>query len=587
LTRDGAVTNRVAPPGRALRSARWFGSDDLFGLLHRSWLGSEGFARDAFDGRPVIGIANSWSEVTNCNVHLRALAERVKRGVLRAGGFPLEFPVISLAEPLMKPTSMLFRNLMAMDVEECIRAYPFDAVVLLAGCDKTTAAMLMGAASADVPAIMVTGGPMLPGRIGGRELSGPTEIWGAWAERRAGQLADADWHELEEAVAPTAGHCGVMGTASTMASVAEALGMTLPGNAAIPAVHAQRSVHAEEAGIVSVEMALEDRRPSTVLTRVAFENAIAADMAIGGSTNAVVHLSALARRVGVDLPLTLFDEISRRTPLLANVLPSGACQMVDFFYAGGLPAVLAQLLPQLHGGALTVNGRSLAENVADAPIRDATVIRTAAQPLAADGGTVILFGNLCPDGAVLKKSAASPSLLNHRGPAVVFTGRADLAARIDDPDLPITAESVLVLQNGGPRGAPGMPEWGQLPIPLRLIREGVTDLVRISDARMSGTSYGTCILHVAPESAVGGPLAAVRDGDVIELNVEARRLTLDITDDELARRLASIVPPPPAFSRGYGRLYLDHVTQANLGADFDFLEGGPGVDLEPYGHTSH
>jgi dihydroxy-acid dehydratase len=572
---------------RELRSRLWFGQDDLNGFIHRAWIGSEGFSRDVFDGRPVVGIANSWSEATNCNVHLRELADHVKIGVWRAGGFPIEFPVISLGEVLMKPTTMLFRNLMAMDVEECIRAYPFDSVVLLSGCDKTTAAMLMGAASADYPAIMVTGGPVLRGILGTRELPGASFVWAASDDRRAGRMSDEEWAEVEQATFRSAGHCGVMGTASTMASMAESLGMTLPGNAAIPAVDARRRVLAEESGTVAVELALDDRRPSHILTRQAFENAITTDMAIGGSTNAVVHLTALARRVGVELPLGLWDEISRRTPFLVDVRPSGSRQMEDFFYAGGLRAVLAQLLPLLHGDAPTVNGRTMAENVEGARILDPAIIRTLEEPLGPDGGTVVLFGNLCPDGAVLKKSAASPGLLQHRGRAVVFRDKHDLMSRIDDPDLDVDASSVLVQQLGGPVGAPGMPEWGQLPIPAKLLREGVSDMVRISDARMSGTSYGTCILHVAPESAVGGPLALVRDGDEIELDTAGRQLTLHVSDDELARRRAEWSPPPPRFTRGYGRLYIEHVTQANEGADLDFLAGGPGVDRDPYVPTSH
>jgi L-arabonate dehydrase len=567
---------------RPLRSQLWFGPDDIDGFIHRAWIGSEGFDPSVFDGRPVIGIANSWSEVTNCNVHLRVLAEHVKRGVWRAGGFPLEFPVISLAEAVMKPTTMLFRNLMAMDVEECIRAYPFDGVVLLAGCDKTTVAMLMGAASADIPAIMVTGGPMLRGIRGTEELAGGSAIWEASAERRADRLGDDEWHEMEGSIARSAGHCGVMGTASTMACMAEALGMTLPGNAAIPAVDSRRALHAERAGARIVEMATEDMRPSRIMTNDAFENAITADMAIGGSTNAVIHLVALAGRLGLDLPLSVFDEISRRTPLLADVRPSGARQMEDFYYAGGLPAVLAQLLPLLHREAITANGRTIGDNVEKARILDPSVIREIGDPLAPDGGTVILRGNLSPDGAVLKKSAATPELLQHRGRAVVFTDKHDLMNRIDDPDLPVDATSVLVMQNGGPRGAPGMPEWGQLRIPAKLLRAGVTDMVRISDARMSGTAYGTCVLHVVPESAVGGPLAIVQDGDEIELDTANRRLTLCVSDDEIARRREAWVAPEPAFARGYGRMYEEHVMQANDGADFDFLRGRPGMDDERY-----
>jgi len=570
-----------------LRSELWFADTDLNGFIHRAWLKAEGLADDVFRGRPVIGIANSWSEATTCNSHLRTVAEHVKRGVWRAGGFPLEFPVISLGEVLMKPTTMLFRNLMSMDVEECIRAYPFDGVVLLSGCDKTTPAMLMGAASADVPAILLTGGPMLRGMWGSEELGSGTDVWRYWDERRAGRLGEEEWCELENCISRSTGHCMVMGTASTMAAMAEALGMTLPGNAAIPAPDARRLALAEATGRRIVEMVAEDLRPSRILTREAFENAIRVDMAIGGSTNAIVHLVALAGRVGVPLPLALFDRLSRETPFIANVRPSGKYLMEDFFYAGGLPAVMKELLPLLHGDALTVTGRSLAENVRPARVRNRDVIVPLDRPLGREGGTVILYGNLCPDGAVLKQTAASPHLLRHRGRAVVFESKRDLMARIDDPALPVDESSVLVQKLGGPRGAPGMPEWGQLPIPAKLLRQGVKDLVRISDARMSGTSYGTCVLHVSPESAVGGPLALVRDGDEIELDVPARRLTLHVPEAELARRRAQWTPPPPAFTRGYGRLYLQHVLQAHEGADFDFLRGGPGRDWEPYRPTSH
>jgi dihydroxy-acid dehydratase len=571
-----------------LRSRNWFGRSDLDGFAHRSWLRSEGFSDHVFDGRPVVGIANSWSELTTCNAHLRQLAEAVKRGVWSAGGFPLEFPTISLGEVLMKPTTMLFRNLMAMDVEECLRAYPLDAVVLLSGCDKTTPAMLMGAASADVPAIMVTGGPMLRGVWRREELGSGTDLWRLWAERRAGRLSEEEFCEAEACMSRSAGHCMVMGTASTMAAMAEALGMTLPGNAAIPAPDARRLALAELSGRRAVEMARAGGpRPSEILTPEAFDNAIRADMAIGGSTNAIIHLVAIAGRVGVRLPLGRFDELSRTTPLLANVRPSGKYLMEDFFYAGGLPAVLRELLPLLHAHALTVNGRPLGDNVRDARIWNEDVIRPLALPLAPEGGTVILTGNLCPDGAVLKQSAASPHLLRHRGRAVVFEDHADLHRRIDDPALPVDETSVLVLKHVGPRGAPGMPEWGAAPIPARLLRAGVKDMVRISDARMSGTSYGTVVLHVAPESAVGGPLALVRDGDEIELDVPARRLTLRVSDEELGRRRAAWRPRPPHFDRGYGRLFLEHVLQANEGCDFDFLRGRTPVRFEDTAGPSH
>jgi len=572
----------------ALRSRNWFGPRTLDGLMHRAYLRAEGFSDLVFDGRPVIGIANSWSELTNCNAHLRQVADAVKRGVWSAGGFPLEFPTISLGEVLMKPTAMMFRNLMAMDVEECLRAYPLDAVVLLSGCDKTTPAMLMGAASADVPAIMVTGGPMLRGKWRTEELGSGTDAWRLWAERRAGRMSDEELCEAESCMSRSSGHCMVMGTASTMASMAEALGMTLPGNAAIPAPDSRRLALAELSGRRAVELALRGGpRPSEILTAKAFDNAIRGDMAIGGSTNAIVHLVALAGRAGVPLPLARFDALSRSTPLLVNCKPSGKYLMEDFFYAGGLPAVLKELLPLLHGDALAVNGRTLADNVRDARCWNEDVIRPLAIPLAPEGGTVILFGNLCPDGAVLKQSAASPHLLTHRGRAVVFESHDDLARRIDDPALAIDATSVLVLKHAGPKGAPGMPEWGAAPIPARLLKQGVKDMVRISDARMSGTSYGTVVLHVAPEAAIGGPLALVRDGDEIDLDVPKRKLTLRVSDAELARRREAWTPPAPHFSGGYGRIFLDHVLQANEGCDFDVLRGRRPVTPEESARPTH
>ena len=570
-----------------LRSHNWFGRKDLDGFAHRSWVKAEGFSEAMFDGRPVIGIANSWSELTSCNAHLRQVAEAVKRGVLSAGGFPLEFPTISLGEVLMKPTTMLFRNLMAMDVEECIRAYPLDGVVLLSGCDKTTPAMLMGAASADVPAIVVTGGPMLRGIRGQEELGSGTDTWRLWAERRAGRLSEEEFCEYEACMSRSAGHCMVMGTASTMAAMAEALGMALPGNAAIPAADARRMALAEGAGRRIIEMAREGLKPSRILSAAAFDNAIRTDMAIGGSTNAIIHLVAIAGRSGVPLALARFDELSRTTPLLVNVKPSGKYLMEDFFYAGGLPAVLRELLPLLHRDALTVNGRTIADNVAAAENWNRDVIRPLDMPMAPEGGTVILRGNLCPDGAVLKQSAASAHLLTHRGRAVVFEDHADLHARIDDPALPVDETSVLVLKRVGPKGAPGMPEWGAAPIPTRLLQKGVKDMVRISDARMSGTSYGTVVLHVSPEAAVGGPLALVRDGDEIELDVPNRRLTLRVPDEELARRRAAWTPRPPHYERGYGRLFLDHVLQAHQGVDFDFLVGKTPVRFEDSAGPSH
>jgi dihydroxy-acid dehydratase len=476
---------------------------------------------------------------------------------------------------------------MAMDVEECIRAYPLDAVVLLSGCDKTTPAMLMGAASADVPAIMVTGGPMLRGVWRQEELGSGTDLWRLWAERRADRITDEELCEAESCMSRSSGHCMVMGTASTMASMAETLGMALPGNAAIPAPDSRRMALAELSGRRAVEIAREGLKPSQLLTARAFDNAIRADMAIGGSTNAIIHLVAIAGRAGVSLPLSRFDELSRTTPFLLNVRPSGKYLMEDFFYAGGLPVVLKRLLPLLHGDARSVNGRTLAENVSGAVCHNDDVIRPLDMPIAFEGGTVILTGNLCPDGAVLKQSAASGHLLSHRGRAVVFEDHADLHARIDDPDLPVDESSVLVLKRVGPKGAPGMPEWGAAPIPAKLLRKGVKDMVRISDARMSGTSYGTVVLHVAPEAEAGGPLALVKDGDEIELDVPGRRLSLQVTDEELARRRAAWRPRAPHFTRGYGRLFVEHVLQANEGCDFDFLRGGTPVRLEDTAGPSH
>ncbi len=554
-----------------LRSEEWFRDPGYYGFARRAWLRAEGLNRDIFDGRPVIGICNSWSELNNCNAHLRTVADAVKRGVWAAGGVPLEFPTISLGEMFMRPTSMLYRNLMAMDVEESIRAYPIDGVVLLCGCDKTTPAQLMGAASADVPAIAVPGGPMLAGDWRGRRLGAGTDGRKLFDQYRSGRITEEEWCEIEGGIARSTGHCAVMGTASTMACVAEALGMTLPGCAAIPAPDSRRLAIAELSGRRAVEMVREDLRPSRVMIPAAFDNAITAVMALGGSTNAIVHLIAIAGRLGIELPLARFDAISRRTPYLANVKPSGEYLMEDFFAAGGMPALLREILPLLDGAALTVNGRPLAENVAQAECWNRDVIRTAAGALSPEGGTAVLFGNLAPDGAVIKQTAASPALLKHRGRAYVFKDHAQMLAELDGPDLPVDAETVLVMQNCGPKGAPGMPEWGHIPLPRVLLDRGVADVVRISDARMSGTSFGTVVLHVAPESAVGGPLAAVRTGDEILLDVAARRLELCVPAEEIARRLASFSPPPPAYDRGYGRLFLEHVTQANRGCDFDFL----------------
>lgn len=567
------MTQHDGGGGNGYRSSNWFDTEDLDGFLHRSWTKAQGFSDLALKGRPVIGICNSWSELVNCNAHLRALADDVRRGVLAAGGLPLEFPVMSLGEALMKPTTMLYRNLMAMDVEESIRSYPLDGVVLLAGCDKTVPASLLGAASANVPAIMVTGGPMLNGHWRNQSLGSCTDCWRFHEEVRAGRITRAEWQEIEDSISRSNGHCQTMGTASTMASVVEGLGMTLPGGAAIPAVDTRRKQMAELAGRKIIELVHADIRPADILTRAAFENSIRVLHAISGSTNAILHLIALAGRVGVELPLQLFDDLSETTPWLVNLKPSGNYLMEDFFYAGGVPAVMNELRDLLHTDALTATGETVADNIAGAAIINPDVIAPAAAPLSEVGSLVVLSGNLCPDGAILKRSAADPNLLQHEGTACVFEDLEDLTARVDDPDLDIDAGSVMILKNAGPVGAPGMPEWGHLPIPKKLLEAGVTDIVRISDARMSGTSYGAVVLHVAPESAVGGPLAFVRDGDKIRLDIAARRLDLLVDDAELQERRAAWTPPAKKDERGYRRLYEDQVLQANEGCDFAFLKG--------------
>jgi L-arabonate dehydrase len=553
------------------RSRKWFEGPEYYAFARRAWLRSEGFNRDIFQGKPVVGICNSWSELNNCNLHLKQVAEAVKRGVWAAGGVPLEFPTISLGEMLMKPSAMMYRNLMAMDVEESIRANPLDAVVLLCGCDKTTPAQLMGAASADIPAIMVPGGPMLAGTWRERKLGSGTDGRKLFDLYRSGRLTEEEWCEIEGSIARTSGHCTVMGTASTMTSLAEALGMTLPGCANIPAPDSRRLAIAEESGRRAVALAGGDLRPSRIMTRAAFENAIAVLMALGGSTNAVVHLVAIAGRLGVKIALEDFDRISRRTPWIVNVKPSGEHLMEDLFEAGGVPAVMKEILPLLDGECPTVTGRSVRENIEGAQCLRRDVVKPLDAPLAAEGGIAVLYGNIAPDGAVIKPTAASPHLLRHRGRAYVFENREQMYGEIDREDLPVDAASVLVMKNCGPKGGPGFPEWGQIPLPAKLLKQGVTDVVRISDARMSGTSFGTVVLHAAPESAVGGPLAAAATGDEIELDVPARRIELCLSPEEIGRRLAAYHPPVPAYDRGYGRLYLDHVTQANLGCDFDFL----------------
>ena len=568
---------------KSRRSAVWFGGTDAVGIRHRSWMKNQGLPHHLFDGRPVIGICNTWSELTPCNAHFRVLAERVKRGVYEMGGFPLEFPVMSLGETIMRPTTMLYRNLASMDVEESIRANPLDGVVLLVGCDKTTPALLMGAASCDLPTIVVSGGPMLNGRFRDQQIGSGTHMIKFEAMVRSGEMSTQEFVEAEACMSRSPGHCMTMGTASTMASMSESLGMALPTNAAIPAVDSRRNVLAHMAGRRIVEMVEEDLTMSSILTREAFENAIRTNGAIGGSTNAVVHLLALAGRIGVDLSLDDWDTLGRDVPCIVNLMPSGKYLMEDFFYAGGLPVVHRELgeAGLLSKDAVTANGRPIWDNVKDAECWDRDVIFPLSEPFKAQGGIAVLRGNLAPRGAILKPSAATESLLRHRGRAVVFEDIDHYHARIDDPDLDVDETCVLVLKGCGPKGYPGFPETGNMGLPAKLLKQGVSDMVRISDARMSGTAYGTVVLHTAPEAAAGGPLALVCDGDEVELDVPARRLVLHVSDEELERRRAAWQPPEPHTERGYVKLYIDHVTQADTGADLDFLAGGSGAEVPP------
>jgi dihydroxy-acid dehydratase len=557
-----------------LRSHRWYGATDLRSFGHRSRTAQMGFDSADYRGKPVIAILNTWSDINPCHTHFKQRVEEIKRGVWSAGGFPVEMPALSLSEPFQKPTTMLYRNLLAMEAEELLRSYPADGAVLMGGCDKTTPGLLMGAESMNLPAIFMPAGPMLAGRWRDTVLGSGSDVWRYWSDLRAGVISDQDWAEIENGIARSPGHCMTMGTASTMTSAAEALGMTLPGAASIPAADSRHAVMASRTGRRIVEMVWADLKPSDLLTRNAFRNAVTTVLALGGSTNAIVHLIAMARRIGVELSLDDFDELSASTPLLANVRPSGKYLMEDFFYAGGLPAMLRNLGDLIDGSAVTANGRTLGENIAGAKVFSDDVIRPRDNPVVSSGTLAILYGNLAPDGAVIKPPAAEPRLHQHTGPAVVFENYQDMAARIDDPDLPIDEDSVIVLKSAGPQGGPGMPEWGQLPLPKKILEKGVRDMVRISDARMSGTSYGACVLHVAPESHVGGPLALVHDGDMIELDIPARRLTLHVSDAELDQRRAAWQRPAPKYGRGYGSLYLQHIGQANEGCDFDFLEAG-------------
>jgi L-arabonate dehydrase len=568
----------------ALRSTAWFGKQDRDGFNHRAWMRNQGLPTHLFDGRPVIGICNTWSELTPCNAHFRDIAEHVKRGVYEMGGFPLEFPVMSLGETLMRPTTMLYRNLASMDVEESIRANPLDGLVLLVGCDKTTPALMMGAASCDLPAIVVSGGPMLNGWFQGKRIGSGTAVWSMSEDVRAGKMELAAFMEAESCLSRSAGHCMTMGTASTMASMVEALGIGLPSNAAIPAVDARRYVLAHMAGRRIVEMVREDLRMSKILTREAFENAIRVNAAIGGSTNAIVHLLAIAGRLGVPLTLEDFDKLGHDMPLLTDLMPHGRLLMEDFYYAGGLPAVIRELGDLLHRDALTVTGKSLGENNKDAPCWNREVIRPLDKPLKERAGIAVLRGNLCPDGAVIKPSAATPALLKHRGRAVVFETIEDFKARIDDPALDIDESCVMVLKGAGPRGYPGFPELGNLPLPKKVLKKGIIDMVRISDARMSGTAYGAVVLHISPESAVGGTLALVKDGDMIALDVEQRSLELEVPEAELARRRAAWKPHAPHATRGWVKLYEEHVMQAHQGCDLDFLTGKSGAAVPRPAH---
>jgi dihydroxy-acid dehydratase len=548
-----------------LRSHRWFGTDNVRAFGHRSRAKQMGYSMEDIAGKPVIAVVNTWSDLSTCHSHFRARAEEVKRGVWQAGGFPVELPALPITEVFMKPSPMMYRNLLAMETEELLRSQPVDGAVLMGGCDKTTPGLLMGAISMNLPAIYLPAGPMLRGNWNGQPLGSGSDVWKYWAERCAGNITDAEWEEMEDGIARSAGHCMTMGTASTMTAVAEALGMTLPGASSIPAVDSNHSRMASNCGRRIVEMVWADLKPRDILTEASFENAITADMAIGGSTNAIIHLVAMAGRAGIRLDLKRFDDIAQRTPMVANVRPSGQFLMEDFYYAGGLRALLKEISPLLKLDCLTVNGRTLGANIEGARVCNSEVIRPLNYPVSAKGGTAVLYGNLAPNGAVIKPTAADPRLHQHTGRAVVFKDYNDLAARINDERLEVDADSVLVLQNAGPLGGPGMPEWGMLPIPTKLLKQGVRDMVRISDARMSGTSYGACVLHVAPEAFVGGPLAFVRDGDLIELDVPQRKLNLIVSDAELAAR---------RYERGWGALYASHVTQADAGCDFDFLHAG-------------
>ena len=557
-----------------LRSHRWFGVNDLRAFGHRSRFRQMGYDLEDWRDKPVIGIINTWSDVNQCHAHLRSRAQDVKMGVLQAGGFPVELPAISLSEPIVKPSTMLYRNFLAMETEELLRSHPIDGAVLLGGCDKTTPGLLMGAISMGIPAIFVPAGPMLRGHWGGKQLGSGSDAWKYWDEKRAGNITEAQWDEIENGIARSYGTCMTMGTAATMMAIAEAMGMTLPGASSMLAADAGHIRMCKSSGRRIVDLVWDDVTPEKIITPKAVENAISVHMAMGGSTNAIIHVIAMARRAGVALSLERFDQIGRDVPVLANVRPSGEFLMEDFFYAGGLPALMNVMGDLLHRGEQTVNGRTIGENIADAKVYNTDVIKGLDAPLYEGGATAVLTGNLAPRGCVIKPSAVEPRLREHRGPAIVFRDYNHMAAEIDREDLDVTADHVMVLQAAGPQGGPGMPEWGMLPIPTKLVKQGVRDMLRISDGRMSGTSYGACILHVAPESFIGGPLALVQTGDEISISVENRSITLHISDEEMARRKAAWKAPEPRYSRGYGRMFQEHIGQADDGCDFDFLEAG-------------
>jgi dihydroxy-acid dehydratase len=566
------TTNRKKSP-EELRSYRWLGKNDLRSFGHRSRLQQLGYSHDDWVGKPVIGIVNTWSDINACHGHLRSRAEDVKRGVFQAGGFPIELPAMSLAEPMVKPSTMMYRNFLAMECEELLRSHPIDGVVLMGGCDKTTPGLVMGAISMGLPSIYVPAGPMLRGNWRGNPLGSGSDAWKYWDEKRAGRIGDAEWNEIEGGIARSFGTCMVMGTAATMMAIAEALGLSLPGASSIPAPDASHPRMCAAAGRRAVEMVWEDLTPDKILTPDAFDNAIRVHMALGGSTNAIIHVIAMARRAGIPLDMKRFDDISREVPVIANITPSGKYLMEDFYFAGGLRALMAQLKDMLHLSCITVSGHTLGECIDNSQVYLPDVIHPLDKPLYAEGATAVLTGNLAPNGCVMKPAAADKRFLHHRGKAIAFENYDHMAREVERDDLDVTPDHILVLKNGGPKGGPGMPEWGQLPIPKKLLKAGVRDMVRISDARMSGTSYGACILHVAPESFVGGPLALVQTGDEIEIDVANRRIHLHVSDEELARRRAAWKQPAPRFQRGYGAMYSEHIGQADEGCDFDFLAG--------------